>query len=71
MIAALRRESLKIAEERGIEPSAVAQVIGQALTAKRPRTRYLVGRDAKLRNAVATVLPDRAMDRAIGRMLGD
>jgi NAD(P)-dependent dehydrogenase (short-subunit alcohol dehydrogenase family) len=69
MIQTVRAESMKIAEERGVEPRVVAEVIGTALTAGRPRTRYLVGRDAKVRARVAKVMPDRMMDRAIVRQL--
>jgi NAD(P)-dependent dehydrogenase (short-subunit alcohol dehydrogenase family) len=69
MIAALRAETAKIEQERGIEPREVAEVIGKALTASRPRARYLVGTDAKLRGAMARLLPDRVMDRLIGRVL--
>jgi hypothetical protein len=47
----------------------VAEVIGKALTADKPRTRYLVGRDAKMRARVAKVMPDRMMDRAILKQL--
>ena len=68
MVEVLRRETAKIAEERGMEPEEVARVIGQALTARRPRTRYMVGRDAKLRWAVAKRVPDRAFDRLIARV---
>jgi NAD(P)-dependent dehydrogenase (short-subunit alcohol dehydrogenase family) len=67
---ALRKQTVKIEQERGMEPEAVAEVVGAALTARRPRTRYLVGRDAKLRARMAAVLPDRAMDSLIGRALG-
>jgi NAD(P)-dependent dehydrogenase (short-subunit alcohol dehydrogenase family) len=70
MVAALRRETVKIEQKTGIEPSVVAEVIGRALTAKRPRTRYLVGTDAKIRGPVAKILPDRLLDRAIARQLG-
>jgi NAD(P)-dependent dehydrogenase (short-subunit alcohol dehydrogenase family) len=66
LVEALRAQTVKIATERGIEPSEVAEAIGTALTTKRPRARYLVGRDAKLRAPMATVLPDRVMDRLIG-----
>jgi NAD(P)-dependent dehydrogenase (short-subunit alcohol dehydrogenase family) len=69
-IEALRRETAKIANERGIEPREVAEAIGRGLTAKRPRARYLVGRDAKMRGPVAKVLPDRVMDRLIARAVG-
>ncbi len=69
MVEKVRSETAKIETERGIEPAAVAEVIGTALTSSRPRTRYLVGNDAKLRAAMARVLPDRVMDRLIGRAL--
>jgi NAD(P)-dependent dehydrogenase (short-subunit alcohol dehydrogenase family) len=70
MIQRLRAETSKIEQERGIEPREVAEVIGTALTARRPRARYLVGRDAKIRGPMAKILPDRVMDRLIGRALG-
>jgi NAD(P)-dependent dehydrogenase (short-subunit alcohol dehydrogenase family) len=69
LIESLRAEADKIDRERGLPPQAVAEVIGEALTARRPRTRYLVGRDAKLRARAAALLPDRAMDALIGRAL--
>jgi hypothetical protein len=69
MIDAARARTQRIERETGSEPSAVAEVIGQALTANRPRARYLVGSDAKLRARMSTVLPDRVMDRMIGRAL--
>jgi NAD(P)-dependent dehydrogenase (short-subunit alcohol dehydrogenase family) len=70
MIEALRRRTVMIEQKTGIEPRAVAEVIGRALTARRPRTRYLVGTDAKIRAPVAKFMPDRFMDRAIARQLG-
>ena len=71
LIEAIRAETVKIEQERGLPPSAVAEVIGTALTASKPKTRYLVGRDAKLRAAIAKRMPDRAMDALIGRALSD
>jgi NAD(P)-dependent dehydrogenase (short-subunit alcohol dehydrogenase family) len=70
LIANVRKETLKIERERGLPPRAVAEVIGKALTADRPRTRYVVGGEAKVRAQLARLLPDRAMDRLIGRALG-
>jgi NAD(P)-dependent dehydrogenase (short-subunit alcohol dehydrogenase family) len=70
LIAALRKEAAKIATERGLPAQAVADVVGEALTADKPRTRYLVGRDAKVRARIAGIVPDRVMDRLIGRALG-
>jgi NAD(P)-dependent dehydrogenase (short-subunit alcohol dehydrogenase family) len=70
MVAAVRKQSANIEQVRGLPPRAVAEVIGTALTADRPRARYLVGKDAKARALVARVVPDRVMDRLIGRALG-
>ena len=70
LIEAVRAGTKRIATDTGSEPIAVAEVIGEALTADRPRTRYLVGRDAKMRAVMSRVLPDRAMDRMISRALG-
>ena len=67
MVEVLRRETAKIAEERGMEPGRVARTIGHALTARRPKTRYLVGRDAKIRWALAKRVPDRMFDRLVAR----
>ncbi len=66
--AALREEAQRLATE-GLPPSAVAEVVGRALTARQPRTRYLVGRDAKLRARMADLLPDRAFDALVARAL--
>ena len=71
LIEAVRTRTQKIARETGSDPSEVAAAIGTALTADRPKTRYLVGSDAKLRARMAKVLPDRVMDRMILRALGD
>ena len=50
-------------------PDAVAQVVEHALTAATPRTRYLVGRDARLRAALTKLVPDRLRDRLVTRAL--
>jgi NAD(P)-dependent dehydrogenase (short-subunit alcohol dehydrogenase family) len=57
------------AEKRGIPPDSVAKAVAHALTSKRPKTRYLVGRDARLQAALATVAPDRMVDAVIARQL--
>ena len=53
------------AGESGIDPSDVARVIADAVEARRPRTRYLVGRDAKVMARLAGILPDRVVALAI------
>ena len=70
LIDAVRRETVKIEQVRGLPPRTVAEVIGTALTAERPRARYVIGRDAKQRAVAGRILPDRVMDRLIGRSLG-
>ncbi|HEY0671600.1 MAG TPA: SDR family oxidoreductase [Longimicrobiales bacterium] len=52
----------------GLPPRVVADAVAHALTARRPRTRYLVGRDARLRMLFQR-LPDRVRDRIIARRL--
>jgi NAD(P)-dependent dehydrogenase (short-subunit alcohol dehydrogenase family) len=54
----------------GLPPEDVAKVVEHALTAEKPRTRYLVGRDAKVRAKMAKLLPDRTFDRLVARSLG-
>lgn len=46
----------------------VATAIEHALTAEKPKTRYLVGRDAKIRSTIEK-LPDRLRDRVIVKAL--
>jgi NAD(P)-dependent dehydrogenase (short-subunit alcohol dehydrogenase family) len=55
---------------RATPPERVAVVVERALTASRPRTRYLVGGDAKAVARVARVLPDRVVDALQARFLG-
>jgi NAD(P)-dependent dehydrogenase (short-subunit alcohol dehydrogenase family) len=68
IINALRREATK-GERDGLPPEAVAEAVGHAVTASRPRTRYIVGRDARVRALLARVLPDRALDALVRRAL--
>jgi NAD(P)-dependent dehydrogenase (short-subunit alcohol dehydrogenase family) len=51
----------------GIPPEAAASVIVRAIRARRPRARYLVGRDAKVAARVARFLPDRLLDALLAR----
>jgi NAD(P)-dependent dehydrogenase (short-subunit alcohol dehydrogenase family) len=49
----------------GLPAERVADVVHHALTARSPRTRYLVGRDAKLRAMLQSLLPDRWRDALV------
>jgi len=48
----------------------VAEAVRHALTARRPRTRYVVGRDARLAVRLRRWLPQRLFDRLALRSLG-
>jgi NAD(P)-dependent dehydrogenase (short-subunit alcohol dehydrogenase family) len=64
VIAAVRNVVEKAAE-RAIPSDVVAKVVEEALTASRPKTRYLVGTDAKLRALMVKLLPDRISDKLL------
>ncbi len=51
--------------KRAIPPLRVARTIARALTARRPKTRYLVGNDARLGALLVALLPDRVRDRIL------
>lgn len=64
------REVARQTAARGIPPEKVAKAISHALTARRPRTRYLVGADARAQAVFNRLLPDRVVDRVISRFTG-
>ncbi|HXX75813.1 MAG TPA: SDR family oxidoreductase [Nitrospiraceae bacterium] len=59
------KETVEKAADRAIPPDAVVRAVVHALTASRPRTRYLVGTDAKIRAWMVKWLPDRLNDRLL------
>jgi NAD(P)-dependent dehydrogenase (short-subunit alcohol dehydrogenase family) len=65
-IAAFRKVALS--RGPGADPRDVAKAVEHALTAKRPKARYLVGRDAHLRAWIER-LPTRLRDRVLARAL--
>ena len=64
----IREETEKI-PDRGVAPDDVAKAIEDALTASRPKLRYVVGKDAKMRLRAKAVVGDRGMDALIARTL--
>ncbi len=54
----------------GIDPDVVAMAVEHALTASRPKARYLVGRDAHIRAWIER-LPTRLRDRVLAKALTD
>ena len=63
------REAVAQSAHRAISPDAVVRAVHHALTAARPKTRYLVGADATLRAWMVKWLPDRVQDRLLTWML--
>ncbi|HYW22296.1 MAG TPA: SDR family oxidoreductase [Nodularia sp. (in: cyanobacteria)] len=54
----------------GISADIVAQTVLQALTAQQPKTRYVVGQDAKIAVLLKYLLPDRVYDRVMLYSMG-
>jgi NAD(P)-dependent dehydrogenase (short-subunit alcohol dehydrogenase family) len=55
--------------EAGVTAEAAAKVVAKAVTSRRPRTRYTIGRDAALITRLTRILPDRTLDRVIAARL--
>lgn len=56
--------------EGAVPCDVVSRAIFHALTARRPRTRYLVGKDARLYGRLAQICPDRLLDWVTRRVMG-
>ncbi|NEP48711.1 MAG: SDR family oxidoreductase [Moorea sp. SIO1G6] len=67
-------ESVKITasqlEQKGLATEIVAKAVSVALIEKRPKTRYVVGLDAKINILLSKLLPDWVLDRLITWYLG-
>jgi NAD(P)-dependent dehydrogenase (short-subunit alcohol dehydrogenase family) len=66
--AVARLREVALSRGPGADPDAVARAVEHALTASRPKARYLVGRDAHLRAWIER-LPTRIRDRVLERAL--
>ncbi|MFD9868280.1 oxidoreductase [Streptomyces niveus] len=55
---------------RNSPPAVIADAIGKAVTARRPRTRYATGFGARPLITLRRILPDRAFDTVISRAVG-
>jgi NAD(P)-dependent dehydrogenase (short-subunit alcohol dehydrogenase family) len=53
----------------GLPADAAAKVIAKAVMARKPRTRYTIGRDAALLTRLTRILPDRTLDRVLAAAL--
>lgn len=63
------RKAVRRTAERGIPPEKVAAAIAHALSASRPRARYLVGADARGQALLKRFLPDRTLDWLVRRIM--
>jgi NAD(P)-dependent dehydrogenase (short-subunit alcohol dehydrogenase family) len=62
LVQAVNRQAMA-STESGMSADAAASMIARAVTVRRPRTRYPVGRDAAVITRMVRFLPDRALDR--------
>jgi NAD(P)-dependent dehydrogenase (short-subunit alcohol dehydrogenase family) len=65
-----RRAERRRRTSLGIPPEKVAIAVAHALTARRPKIRYVVGKDARIAFALAQLLPTRVLDRILIRKAG-
>jgi NAD(P)-dependent dehydrogenase (short-subunit alcohol dehydrogenase family) len=57
------RDSLRSADDHGMDPSKVAEAVAEALFDDKPDTRTVVGGAGKLATALRPLIPDRLADR--------
>jgi len=69
-VPAAMDKTLKDTAARGVPPEQVAETIENALAAKRMKSRYLIGRDARGMVIARALLPDHLFDRIAKRALG-
>jgi NAD(P)-dependent dehydrogenase (short-subunit alcohol dehydrogenase family) len=64
------RKLIASTAKRAVAVDKVVDVIEEAATASRPRARYVAGLDARIQIALRTLLPARAFDALMARLLG-
>jgi NAD(P)-dependent dehydrogenase (short-subunit alcohol dehydrogenase family) len=69
-VPAAMDKTLQETAKRGVPADQVAQTIERALTARRMKSRYVVGRDARAMMIARRLLPDHVFDRVVRRALG-
>jgi NAD(P)-dependent dehydrogenase (short-subunit alcohol dehydrogenase family) len=69
-VPAAMDKALKDTAKRGVPAEQVAQTIERALSARRMKSRYIVGRDARAMIIARGLLPDHVFDRVAKRVLG-
>jgi len=69
-VPAAMDKALDDTAKRGVPAEQVAQTIERALTSRRMKSRYVVGRDARAMILARGLLPDHVFDRVAKRVLG-
>ncbi len=64
------KKTIPLSQRIAVPAQKVSAVVEEALTARRPRARYVVGLGPKLQVAVMTNLPTRVRDRVLRRVSG-
>ncbi|MGH9028222.1 MAG: SDR family oxidoreductase [Acidimicrobiales bacterium] len=64
------RKGIEMQDRQGVSPYKVAKAVEHALFSSRPKTRYVVGVDAKAQSAMVRLLPDRPREAIIRRFAG-
>jgi NAD(P)-dependent dehydrogenase (short-subunit alcohol dehydrogenase family) len=67
---AVLRKALDMQDRQAADPEKVASAVEHALFARRPKTRYVVGTDARIQSAMVRSLPARPRDAIIRRVAG-
>jgi len=63
------RKTAEHSAKNAADPMDVARAVEHALAAARPRTRYVVGRRAKIGAAMALLVPDRVRDNMVAKAM--
>ncbi|HVA73177.1 MAG TPA: SDR family oxidoreductase [Acidimicrobiales bacterium] len=69
-LMASMRKALQMQTRNAVPAQKAADAVRHALFDPRPRTRYLVGRDARAMSAMVRLLPDRAREALVRRVAG-
>jgi NAD(P)-dependent dehydrogenase (short-subunit alcohol dehydrogenase family) len=64
------RKMIPLSQKFALPAEGVAAAIERALTARRPRSRYVVGAGPKAQNVMARTAPTRLRDAALSKLLG-
>jgi NAD(P)-dependent dehydrogenase (short-subunit alcohol dehydrogenase family) len=64
------RKTVRATAKRAAPVDKVATAVVEAVTAERPKTRYVVGADARAQMLLKAALPDRAFDALMARVMG-